>query len=863
MILKKLIVQHPVTDLLLKSITSFYDKSTFDFLYVSGLSPVLFTKLIDFISENKQEGFVTLARENVELIRYLETSQKERFDRLSHSQLKNLLSNNDYNKVDKVTHIGEYSVIGDTITCWPVGYKNPIKANYWGETLETVFLYDEIYGTKIYEIKEILIGQLSKLETEGTLQQMSINHEKEFGNYVVVFTNDISGKKTKQFFEYDFVYAELFFHRFDILQSVLEKRQAEGYTIYLDTKNKNELPKEILDLVKIESLGLEAGFISHRLKVFYITDRELFGTIFVSKELDKVSSTTARKLLANLEGEIYIGDYIVHEDHGVGLYKGIKQKVKSEKIYKGFGEYITKETVIDYIYIQYASQDELLIPLDQIGKITKYINPQNDKPKLTRLGKVSWENIKKKVKLNIQRIARDLVEHYAKRELATAPDISLDEADSKEYNNFNDKFIYNETPDQLKAEKDILLDVAKTKPMNRLIVGDVGFGKTEVAIRIAFLAVKAGYQVAVLCPTTVLAMQHYKVFTERFKREGIKIQEFSRLSKKHAKENIKKLNTGQIDIAIGTHRILSSDVFFNKLGLLIVDEEQKFGVKQKEKIKKLEYGVHVLSLSATPIPRTLSMALATIQDISIIQTPPEGRRAIKTIVSKIDYQKVADALVKEVKRGGQAYYVHNRVRSLHSTYVKLQKLLPNVRFAIAHGQLAAGELATIIEDFYNKKYDCLLCTTIIENGIDMPNVNTIIIENAQNFGLGQLHQLRGRVGRSKRQAYAYLFYKGIDVHSVDDTLLRESNKNNKDEISDKAKLLKNKKYISRLKAILETDELGAGFRLASRDLEIRGAGSLLGQKQHGNISEIGYGMYMGILAEEIDRLKELMKYVHK
>ena len=434
---------------------------------------------------------------------------------------------------------------------------------------------------------------------------------------------------------------------------------------------------------------------------------------------------------------------------------------------------------------------------------------------------------------------------------------TIPQASSQAFQKFLHEFPYHETADQLRTEKDIYKDLAGDKPMNRLIVGDVGFGKTEMAMRAAYLVAEAGMQVAVLCPTTVLAAQHLKVFTDRFKTTSFKVASMSRFSKADNKSIAEGIKAGKTDIVIGTHRLLSTDIEFKKLGLIVIDEEQKFGVKQKEKLKQLEYGAHILTLSATPIPRTLSMALSSIQEVSIIQTPPEGRKQVKTFVAKHDKQKIVNAIAAEVNRDGQVYYLHNRVSTILSVYRQLQLLLPGVRFIYGHGQLEPEILEKTIGDFYNGKYDVLICSTIIENGIDMPNVNTIIIEQAQNFGLGQLYQLRGRVGRGERQAYAYLFYEGEDPgkkEAVGEGELDE-------------KLLKQKrqhqKYKERLKAILELQELGSGFRLASRDLEIRGAGNLLGREQHGNIRYIGYGLYMQLLAGEIERLKSLNRHLEK
>jgi transcription-repair coupling factor (superfamily II helicase) len=418
------------------------------------------------------------------------------------------------------------------------------------------------------------------------------------------------------------------------------------------------------------------------------------------------------------------------------------------------------------------------------------------------------------------------------------------------YEEFISDFPYKITKDQTQTELDVLNDLSLEKPMNRIIVGDVGFGKTEIAMRGAFKMVEGGYQVAVLCPTTVLTTQHEKVFKERFSKFGIRVESLSRLNSTAVKSNLVDLENGKIDIIVGTHRLLSNDIRFKNLGMIIVDEEQKFGVKQKEKLKQIEIGVHVLSMSATPIPRSLSMALSSIQDISIIQTPPEGRKSIENVVTKLDQDRVKTAIAQELKRNGQVYYVHNKVETIQSKASQISKLLPKAKVIFAHGQMNPNTLMKNVSEFYEGKFDILVCTTIIENGLDMPNVNTIIVEHAQNFGLGQLYQLRGRVGRGDKQGYAYFFYDG-DVLTDDDSEL-EANIKNPTYLK---RFRERRKYRQRLKAIKESSELGAGFKLASRDLEIRGAGNLLGKQQHGNIKQIGYALYMQMLAEEIEKLK--------
>jgi len=506
--------------------------------------------------------------------------------------------------------------------------------------------------------------------------------------------------------------------------------------------------------------------------------------------------------------------------------------------------------MFDYLLLKYDKEDELYVPIHQIDKITRYIGPENIEPKLTRLGKTSWEVLKRKVKKSTQLLARELVEHYAKRELAKAKAIRSE--DSEDYIEFANQFEFKETEDQIRAVNEIVNDLSKTIPMNRLLVGDVGFGKTEVMMRAAFKIAEIGGQIAILAPTTILAAQHFKVLKKRFENFPIEIGLLSRFNTTSKnKEIVKSLNENQIDIVIGTHRLLSNDVKFKKLQLLIVDEEQRFGVKQKEKIKKLNYGTHVLSVSATPIPRTFGRALSSIQDLSIITTPPVGRKSIITEIIKDNWNKVTKAIADEVSRGGQVYFLHNEVRTIQTIMKKLQLLLPGIKFITAHGQLSSKELERIMNAFFLQKYDVLICTTIIENGLDIKNVNTMVVNKANKFGLSQLYQLRGRIGRGMKQAYCYFLYEGKSFEQ--EKLDLNPDPKSSDYLIKKK--LKPKKYLERLQTLVDNQELGAGFKVASKDLEIRGAGNLLGGEQSGHITSIGYALYINILAQEVEKRK--------
>ncbi len=819
-----------------------------DKIFVKG---ILLHLINEFVSEysQKTETSVFFAKQNNNNVRKFFSSIElldihDRFPTIS--ALEYTLQDLYFERVLKVTQRTEWSRIGDLVSFWPIGYDHPIRISYFGDEVEFIEQYDEIYNTKLKSFNVIVLGNNSKLDNSTDWNLFDFKFFENSNKILFfIFEQRHGFDKAKypenfSLVEYDYKYPQLFFRQFGELEKECKKLLDSNYDIFISTKHKDQIPVSLIKYTETREQfsNLDAGFVSQNSKIAVFTDRELFGTIFLESNKKQISSKQAKRILERLEGEIELNDYVVHEDHGIGIYQGITQEKTVQKDLIGF-EWKEREIFDDYLKISYAETDELLVPISQIHKITKYIGTTEELPIITRLHKGSWQKTLQKVKKSIQLIARDLIKHYAQIQLTSIEYIS--KIDSEEYKTFVSKFLYDETQDQLTTIEDIKNDLSLNKPMNRLIVGDVGFGKTEVAMRAAFKIIETKKQVAVLCPTTVLAAQHFKVFYDRFKDFGIKTEYISRFnSSAENKRVIDRAKNGKIDILIGTHRLLSNDVKFKDLGLIIIDEEQKFGVKQKEKIRKLQYTAHSLFLTATPIPRTLSMALSEIKDISIISTPPVERKSVYTEVNKSNWSKIAEQIKFEFDRGGQSYFLHNDVATIFSIKSKLETLLPNIRFIVGHGQMNSKKLDESIRDFYEGKYDVLICTTIIENGIDMPNVNTIIINNAQNFGLGQLYQLRGRVGRSDKQAYCYLYYKGIEME-------------NEESIQDDN--FKTPKYIERLKAILESQELGSGFKIASRDLEIRGAGNLLGEQQHGNIKNIGLGLYMQMLAEEIERLK--------
>ncbi|WP_235043903.1 transcription-repair coupling factor [Candidatus Kinetoplastidibacterium desouzai] len=513
--------------------------------------------------------------------------------------------------------------------------------------------------------------------------------------------------------------------------------------------------------------------------------------------------------------ELQIGDHIVHSQYGIGIYKGLKAM--------NFGK-----DEMEFLHLEYAKDATLYVPISNLNLISRYVGINSEEITLHQLGSESWSKKYKKAVQQIHDTAADLLEIYSKRAIRKGYKFNIYEED---YNKFIDDFGFIETADQAEAIKSVIQDMSTDKPMDRLVCGDVGFGKTEVALRAAFIAASNNKQVIMLCPTTLLAEQHTQTFTKRFSNWPINIAELSRM--RSSKENnltIDNINNGNLDIIIGTHKLLSKDINFKNLGLVIIDEEHRFGVRQKEIFKNLRPDIDFLSLTATPIPRTLSMSLEGIRDFSIITTPPQKRLPIKTIVNRQNKSIIKEALKREIRRGGQVYFLHNEINTINNKKILLEEIFPNIRIGIAHGQMPEKNLENIMRDFCNKNYDVLLCTTIIETGIDIPNANTIIINRADTFGLAQLHQLRGRVGRSYHQAYAYL------LTPEEDSMTTQAKR--------------------RLEAIQTMDDLGSGFYLALHDLEIRGTGEILGKSQSGNMQEIGYSLYNEILSRSILSLKE-------
>ena len=560
---------------------------------------------------------------------------------------------------------------------------------------------------------------------------------------------------------------------------------------------------------KIQIADLKGGFVSPSGKIAVLTDHEIFHRHHRRIRKKKFQEGIAVTDYSSLDP----GDFVVHTEHGVARYSGLKTLTIDSQ-------------PRDCLLLQYAEDDKLYVPIEEFNRVAKYAG-KDAPPNLSRLGGSGWEKLKARTKAAIAEMAEELIKLYAERKMN--PGIAYGE-DSVWLNQLEASFIYEETPDQLKAIEDCKRDLTEEKPMDRLVCGDVGYGKTEVAVRAAFKVIDKGKQVAVLVPTTILAQQHYQTFKERLMQFPVRVEMLSRFrTKKEQTEVAKDLAAGKVELVIGTHRLLSKDVEFKDLGMLIIDEEHRFGVKHKERLRKLRSTVDTISMTATPIPRTLQMSLMGVRDMSLINTSPKNRRPIVTEIVDDNDNLIATSVLREIDRGGQVFFVHNRVQSIQAMYKRLKKLLPQVEIAIGHGQMHERSLEKVMVDFLDRKYDVLLCTAIIESGLDIPSANTIIINRADKFGLAQLYQLRGRVGRSSQQAYAYLITPPVK------SLTAEA--------------------VKRLRALEAHSNLGSGFALAMRDLEIRGAGTILGPKQSGFMEELGYDLYNKLLEEAVAELK--------
>ncbi len=711
---------------------------------------------------------------------------------------------------------------------------------------QTCIIFDEISKIEqreknIFQDQENLERALLEKEkwipqaisNKSSLEQIKENLDNQF-----IYMEKLDTKPKFQIETYFMNYREINYYKSeienflkDLKKLISEKKKV---TVFVNSKEKAKKLKTILEKEKIickieENLDktiivkstesivtitvgtVSSGFENITLNQVIISADEL---IEGDKRRRKITNTAYKEGEKVVFADLKIGDYVVHKNYGIGIYIGVNT--------------ITADgTTKDYIKIKYQADDILYVPTNQMDSIRKYIGGDGLLPKINKLGSKEWENTKAKVKKNLREVARDLIELYAKREKVKGYAFSKDTPWQKQ---FEENFPYQETEDQLRCIEEVKKDMEKDKPMDRLLCGDVGYGKTEVAIRATFKAVMDHKQVAYLVPTTVLAEQQYKEFKTRMEGFAVKVEILNRFkNKKYQEEVIKKLKLGEVDVVIGTHRMLSNDIEFKDLGLLIIDEEHRFGVKAKEKIKKYKSSIDVLTMTATPIPRTLHMSIVGVRDMSVIYEPPQNRKPVQTYVLEYDEEVIKEAITKELERGGQVFYLFNRVENIEKKAVEISQLVPEANVVYAHGQMTGARIEEIMQEFIEGKTNVLVCTTILESGIDIPNANTIIVENADRMGLAQLYQIRGRVGRSNKQAYAYITYKR-------DKLLSE--------VADK-----------RLKAIKEFTEFGSGFKIAMRDLEIRGAGSLLGEIQSGHLEQVGYETYCTLLDEVVKEIQ--------
>ena len=787
-----------------------------------------------------------------------------------------------YTRDTIVNKTGEFSVRGFVIDIFPISFTDPIRVEFWGDTVDKIKFFNtntqrttkEVKDITIYpnteflvekEIDKFLLKQKDlPLYTDTTnissffnsivifddFQQLQTSYDsllEEMMNYSIsnnvagntVYMNDfynIKNKKELYFNHYDDIIKNKIALNFNFKNVEFIKNDKNTINSVLNTYNKKyililcmsdrykvnklidylENPDIIFtdenniinDKINIIIKKMNQGFIYDKYAI--ITENDIYGSKSEIKYKNKFRLGTKIRNLNKLD----IGDYVVHEAHGIGKYCGLKTLTKN-----GFKK--------DYLMVSYKDDDKLYIPVEKIDFISKYSAKDGVVPKLNKLGSTEWQRTKLKAKKRIQDMAGELLKLYAIRETTKGFAFLKD---TKEQYEFEEEFPYTETEDQLKAIEEIKKDMEKDRPMDRLLCGDVGYGKTEVAFRAIFKAIMSGKQVALLCPTTILSNQHFNNAIERFKAFPINIEMLNRfVPTKRVNVILERLKEGKVDLLIGTHRILSNDVVFKDLGLLVIDEEQRFGVTHKEKIKKYKDNVDVLTLSATPIPRTLQMSMSGLRNLSLIETPPVDRFPVQTYVLSENNQIIKDAIYKELSRDGQCFILFNHVQDLESKKNELQKLVPDAKIICAHGKMTKTQLEDIMNDFINKVYDVLLCTTIIETGIDIPNVNTLIVYDADKFGLSQLYQLRGRVGRTNKIAYCYLMY-------------------------NKSKIL-SEIAVKRLNSIKEFTELGSGFAIAMRDLSIRGAGDILGSEQAGFIDTIGIEMFMQMLDNEIKRLK--------
>lgn len=794
-------------------------------------------------------------------------------DKLSIDFVNETLFEYNFNRVDFVTEPGEFSVRGGIVDVYSFSNDEPYRIEFFGDEVDSMRTFDvetQLSTEKVKKISiipnvenkalqesresflkyipgktivfskntELLLGRIDKLfgKANAAFAELSedIKHntpeelfctkellQRQFLEYTIVELTANPLLKADTFVKFNTTPQPSFNRQFDLLIENLDENHEKGYTNYItcvseqQAKRFHDIFDDVEQKVHYETivLPLYQGFIDHNQKVVCYTDHQVFERYhkFHLKNGYAKKQAITLKELTNLE----IGDYVTHIDHGIGKFGGLKKIDVEGK----------KQEAIKLIY---GERDILYLSIHSLHKITKFNGKDGKAPKIYKLGSGAWKKLKQKTKARVKHIAYNLIELYAKRRMKKGiqygPDTHLQ-------HELEASFIYEDTPDQSKATEDVKTDMESERPMDRLVCGDVGFGKTEVAIRAAFKAVDNGKQVAILVPTTILAFQHFKTFTERLKDMPITIDYLNRFrTTKQRNEVLKGLEKGSVDIVIGTHQLVNKAVKFKDLGLLIVDEEQKFGVAVKDKLKTIKENVDTLTLTATPIPRTLQFSLMAARDLSVINTPPPNRYPIETNVIRFQEETIRDAVSYEIQRGGQVFFIHNRIENIKEVAGMIQRLVPDAKIGIGHGQMDGKKLEKLMLAFMSGEFDVLVSTTIIESGLDVPNANTIFINNANNFGLSDLHQMRGRVGRSNKKAFCYF------ITPPDSVMTQDARK--------------------RINALVQFSTLGSGFNIAMKDLEIRGAGDLLGGEQSGFINEIGFETYQKILNETIEELKE-------
>ncbi len=770
-----------------------------------------------------------------------------------------------FERVAQVCDAGQFSLRGGIVDVYSFSSQMPLRIEFFGDEVESIRTFDiatqlsveqkqsadilaadsetktlvSRVGLSDYlpedavfwiEDRRLCMVEIEKLQGESNEEECPFVERKAVENFLKErLTIDMLPKEPQEDGDYVQVFssnceAQMQFNsQFSLLVAELEKWFEQSYDCYFgvsDEKQKHRLEKLLQDFtpeghvlrVNFISGGFYGGFIDHDRKLLFYTDHQIFNRYHATR----LNDNSDKRELLTMEDLLSLkpGDYVTHIDYGVGKFGGLEKITNNGKQQEA-------------IRLVYKDNDLLYISIHSLHEISRYSGKDGAEPKLNRLGSTAWQKLKNKTKSKVKDIAKELIALYAQRKATKGFAFS---ADTYLQDELEASFLYEDTPDQYKATRDVKRDMESPCPMDRLVCGDVGFGKTEVAIRAAFKAVCDGKQVVVLVPTTVLAFQHYQSFSSRLERFACKVDYLNRFrSRTEVKQVLKDVQSGKTDILIGTHRVLSKDVKFKDLGLLIIDEEHKFGVSVKEKLKTMKVNLDTLTLTATPIPRTLQFSLMGARDLSVINTAPKNRRPVETQIISFDMEKIRDVIAFELARGGQVYFVHNRVQNIEQVAGLVRQLVPEANVVVGHGQMAGEELERIMLDFIEGRYDVLVSTTIVENGLDIPNANTILIDDAQNYGLSDLHQLRGRVGRSNRKAFCYLI-------APDASLLTEE-------------------ASKRLRAIEEFSAIGSGFAIAMRDLDIRGAGNILGAEQSGFISEIGYDTYQKILNEALHELK--------